>query len=111
MGGYKHPVLVNGQEVNDLSGFDWEQQCYVYVDFVKSGRHFYTVNQQERFYLHRTIIRNRDEEVASLNKTIAKRKVGQKEDTDLVFEFPVIGDGYTCFEADQRLWKINNFVT
>ena len=43
MGGYRHPVIVNGAEINQLDGFDWEIECYVYLDFVKSGKHVYTV--------------------------------------------------------------------
>lgn len=27
-----------------------------------------------------------------------------------MFDFPDLGDGYSCFEADQRQWKIQNFV-
>ena len=68
MGGYKHPVIVNGVEINQLDGFDWENECYVYLDFVKSGRHVYTVQHEDKAYMHSTIIRNREEEIVHFNK-------------------------------------------
>jgi len=45
MGGYLHPVIVNGKEVLELDQEEYiDEKVYVYVDFVKSGRHFYGVN-------------------------------------------------------------------
>lgn len=76
---------MNGAEINDLDGFDWESVCYVYMDFVKSGRHFYTVNNNDKFYLHKTIIRNREEEVVPFNKLSTKIFKTSKEEIDCVF--------------------------
>jgi hypothetical protein len=41
---------------------------YVYVDFMKAGRHFYTVQNDKDFYLHRAIIKRREEQVVVFNK-------------------------------------------
>jgi hypothetical protein len=45
------------------------------VNFVKSGRHYYTVNHFENFYLHKAFISSREEEVVDFNKFTNKRKV------------------------------------
>lgn len=50
-GGYKHPVLVNGREIQELEGFDWEKECYVYMDFVKPGKTPWIVTCQDKMYL------------------------------------------------------------
>jgi hypothetical protein len=68
LGGYTAPVIVNGIEINELEGFDWESVCYCYMDFVKSGRHHYTINSLDKFYLHSTIIRNREQDIVHFNK-------------------------------------------
>jgi hypothetical protein len=45
------------------------------VNFVKSGRHYYTVNHYENFYLHKAFISSREEEIVDFNKFTTKRKV------------------------------------
>lgn len=67
-----------------MDGYDWESECYVYIDFVKSGRLLYTVNDKENnFYLHKTIIRNREEEVVPFDKLHTKHLIN--EEIDCVF--------------------------
>lgn len=40
----------------------------MHIDFVKAGRHFYTVNFDDEFYLHRAVVRNREEKVVKSSK-------------------------------------------
>ncbi len=47
MGGYLHPVIVNGKQIQDLHEIHQLNNVYVYVDFVKSGRNFYTVQTKD----------------------------------------------------------------
>ena len=110
LGGTQHPVIVNGIEIDEMSKDDFftEDKIFIYYEFCKPGKHMFTVNSNDRFYLQKSIIRNREEPVKDLNKS--KLKVVSKIDTDIVFDFPDLGDGYACFESDQRLWRIQNFI-
>ena len=74
-GGYRHPQIVNGNDVIRLEKLKSKEQIYVYVNFVKSGKHFYTVNHYDKFYLHKAFISKREEEVVDFNKYSNKRKV------------------------------------
>lgn len=62
-------MLVKGREVMELyNELDFDSNIYVYVDFVKPGKHFYTVDFNEEFYLHKTIIRSREEDIVPFHK-------------------------------------------
>jgi hypothetical protein len=105
LGGYKHPVIINGKDCQIADAKD----VYVYVDFVKAGRHFYTVNYQDNFYLNRAIVRQREEPVVSFNKRLMFTKKPYK------FEDSVFGacKEDTCegmYEHDASLWKLSNFI-
>lgn len=109
MGGYLHPVIVNGKEIHEMEmNEDISGRLYVYVDFVKSGRHFYNVNFNDKFYLHRTIIRNREEEIPLFHKKLSFKKKEFKPEDHLWSE--VIEDLESGYSKDADLWKINNFV-
>jgi hypothetical protein len=85
LGGYLHPVIVNGKEINDLSQsqawelLSMEKDCFVFYEFCKPGKHMYTVNYQDDFYLQKVIIRNRDEPVQNLNKQRQNFTLKQKQ--------------------------------
>lgn len=89
MGGYVHPVLVNGKEIQDLELLSQLKgdQVYVYVDFVKSGRHFYSVKDSQDFYLHRAIIRNREEEIPVFHKKLAFKKKEYSFETSVFADY------------------------
>lgn len=103
-------MIVNGREINDYGNKVSGKDVYIYVDFVKSGRHFFTVNQDDEFYLHRSIIRNREEELVLFNKRMGVKKRTYSFEDSCFMNFREEYDAFPCFEHDQKLWKINNFV-
>ena len=72
LGGIKHPVLVNGVEIDNLQQ---DHDVYVYIDIVQPGRHIYSVRYHDQFHLHSTMIRERDEDIKPFNKLQHKYKV------------------------------------
>ena len=64
LGGYKNPAIIKGAECKSAQNKD----VYVYIDFMRAGRKFYTVQKDEEFYLHRGIIKAREEQVVPFNK-------------------------------------------
>ena len=110
MGSYVHPVLIKGKELQDLECISHmkNQKIFVYVDFVKSGRHFYSVREKQDYYLHRAIVRNRDEDIPHFHKKLNFKK------KDFRFEDSVFSDfeenNVSAFLKDQEYWKINKFL-
>ena len=85
------------------------EQVYVYVDFVKSGRHFYTVKDSKNdFYLHRAIIRNREEEIPVFHKKLAFKKKEYSFETSVFADYQPSDLSY--YNKDAEYWKINNFL-
>lgn len=77
MGGYKHPAIINGQQVLQVEPYtNANTKFYVYCDFVKPGKHIYTVHRHKECYLNKTIVMNRQEDIARFNK---KQKFKKKQ--------------------------------
>lgn len=69
LGGYQKPVIVNGKYFADRTRSRIScDEVYVYIDYVRAGRHYFCVNLEDEFYLHRSIVRNREEQPKLFNK-------------------------------------------
>lgn len=109
MGGYLHPVIVNGKEIYNFNkSYDFDEPVYVYVDFVKPGKHVYTVDFERINYLHKTIVRCREEEIIVFNKKMNFRKK-EFDFGDSVFS-DYHKDDDSCYIRDLEFWRINGFI-
>lgn len=84
------------------------------MEFVKPGRHFYTVNIEDEFYLHRCIIRNREEDLVKFNTKKAKKLVKKRKSEDFYNPFSDYQEEYEVFkhfENDKQLWQVQDLVT
>ena len=111
LGGYKKPVIVNGTYFAKQAHSRFSpEDVFVYIDFVKAGRHFYTVNLEDEFYLHRTIVRNRDEQPVLFNKKKWLNGLPDNFDEDCFRDYQEEFEVIKHFESDKHLWKLSQMV-
>lgn len=78
------------------------------MDFVKSGKHFYSVDFDKEFYLQKCIMRNREEDVVPFHKKLNFKK------KEFSFEDSVFAD-YHCesdngYHKDQEFWRLSSLL-
>mgnify|MGYP000915184710 CR=1 FL=1 len=85
---------------------------YVYIDIVKPGNHFYTVNCDREMFVHRFLARPRDEPVPAIENRrfrVFEREFSLKNSVFAAWrEDPDTAD--KAFEFDRKLWRISKFI-
>ena len=110
-----NPMLVNGQKILDLEcrGRLDMDDFYVYADFVKPGLHMYSVKDtDEQRYIHRTVVRNREEKLEAYQKITFKALANEFEHQHSVFYNWVQerrkDDKFYAF--DRKMFKLKGLV-
>ena len=85
-------------------------EVYVYIDYVKAGRHYFCVNLDDEFYLHRSIIRNREEQPVLFNKKKWLNGMPENFDEDCFRDYQEEFEVINHFESDKHLWKLQTVV-
>ena len=71
-GGYKNPVIVNGQ-VYLKSDLDDSADIYVFKEFVKSGKQTFAIEFEGKMHISHYAVRHREEEIPMYQRIYKKK--------------------------------------